>query len=250
MLRVAYGFSFFAFALLLLGCDGPVQQGPTVPTNPTGSPATSTSPPAALSTATGAAVIDLDEVAARLGRDVEIINEVKNKEAQLNQELDALRASYANQIEDKKRELELQPVAEQDQQLQKLDRDLGAKLQQAQLDAQRELIRHQNSLITRLREHVKPVAREIAASRGLKMVVAKNEDVIFTYDDSLDITNAVVEKLLAGGVAAAPAARPIAPPVESYTPPPVESYTPPAAPQPPAARTAEQFQLPPNSQQR
>ena len=241
MLRVACGSSFVALVLLLAGCDGPAAATGPVPTTPISSPAAA-APNQAPAGHAGVAVIDLDEVAARLGRDVEIINEVKNKEAQLNQELDALRTSYSNQVEDKRRELELRPSAEQTKKLQVLDRDLGAKLQQAQLDAQRELIRHQNSLITRLRESVKPVARNVAASRGLKMVVAKNEDVVFTFDASLDITNEVVEKLLEQGLAAAPTG--------NANPPPAPTYPPSSTPQPPAPRTAEQFQLPPQTQQR
>lgn len=146
---------------------------------------------------TGIAVIDIDEVARRLGSDLQIVNEVKQRESRLSKDLEALQVSYTRQLEDRKRELNYKPTDEQNRELAKLDADLGTKLQQARLDAQRELARHQGALITRLRERVRPVAREVARRHGMNMIVVKNLDVLFDFDTSLDITNEVAEKLLA-----------------------------------------------------
>ena len=80
--------------------------------------------------------------------------------------------------------------------------NLGTKLQQAQVDAQRELAMLQNSLVQQLRERVRPVARDVAKSRGLNTVLVKNLDVLFYHEDGQEITDEVVEKLLASGARA------------------------------------------------
>lgn len=178
----------------LTGCDTPI--------GPASTAAASSTPPAEKGGAAvsgGVAVIDLDEVARRLGDDVQIIEDVKRRETRLNDELQTLQVSYTRQLEDKQREFGYSANEEQQKELQQLDMSLGTKLQQAQLDAQRELAMLQNSLVQRLRERVRPVARDVAKSRGLSTIVVKNLDVLFYHDEAHDITNEVVEKLLAQG---------------------------------------------------
>lgn len=173
----------------------------------------------------GVAIIDLDEVAKRLGDDVQIIDDIKRRETRLNDELQTLQVSYTRQLEEKRREIGYNPTEEQQQALQQLDMNLGTKLQQAQVDAQRELAMLQNSLVQQLRERVRPVARDVAKSRGLNTVLVKNLDVLFYHEDAQEITDEVVEKLLANG---ARAPQPISPqPASTYpegkSPPPTGS---------------------------
>jgi Skp family chaperone for outer membrane proteins len=184
---------FVCALVFAAGCDGVMQ-----PTSD-GSAASAQTAAAAKAAVGGVAIIDLDEVARRLGDDVKIVSDVKQRETLLNDSLQALQVSYTRQLEDKRREFGYSPNEAQQQELQQLDVNLGAKLQQAQLDAQRELAMHQNGLVTRLRERVRPVAKEVAAARGLPTIVVKNLDVLFHYDEAFNITDEVVEKLLAQG---------------------------------------------------
>lgn len=211
---------------LLAGCDTVVPSANSGDNAPPAVQPVSASTPAP---AGGFAVLDLDEVARRLGSESEIINEMKQKESQLNEELGALQSSYARQLDEKRRALNVQPSEEQTAQLKELDRNLGTRLQQAQLDAQRELMRHQAALINRLRERVRPVARDVAKSRGLGTVVLKNMDVLFHFNTDADITDEVIEKLTAQGsvkISSEPAAAPYPSASPSSEPPSSQPYSP------------------------
>jgi Skp family chaperone for outer membrane proteins len=211
---------------LLAGCDGVVPQAKT--TDATATSASSLAGESAdRKTSAGVAVIDLDEVARRLGAESEILSEMKDKEKQLNDELQTLQASYTRQLESKRRTLNVQPTEEQTAELQELDRHLGAKLQEAQLDAQRTLARHRATLINRLRERVRPIARDVANRRGLETVVLKNLDLLFHYSAEADITDEVVEKLMAHGSSTTTSpAEPVASPYAPTTSPPASEYPP------------------------
>jgi Skp family chaperone for outer membrane proteins len=179
---------------LLAGCDTAI--------DPAGTASASNIPAApggGAAAVGGVAVIDLDEVAKRMGDDLKIVNTIKQHESQLNESLQALQVSYTQQLENKRRAYGYKPSEEQERELQQLDVNLGTKLQEAQLSAQRELAVHQNSLVSRLREQVRPVARDVAKSRGLSTIVVKNLDVLFHYDPAQDITDEVIGKLLAHG---------------------------------------------------
>jgi Skp family chaperone for outer membrane proteins len=51
-------------------------------------------------------------------------------------------------------------------------------------------------VVNGFRDEMKPVARRIAAEKGLGVVVTKNETVLFTYDDAVDVTDEVAAELL------------------------------------------------------
>jgi len=50
--------------------------------------------------------------------------------------------------------------------------------------------------VSQFRADIKPIARKIAGSRGLSLIVTKNDSVVYDYTDSVDITGAVVQELL------------------------------------------------------
>ncbi len=149
----------------------------------------------------GVAVVDLDEVARRLGSDVSIVQAIKESQTSLNQQLQSLQTSLQGQYQEQKRLVESQ-LAEgtQDQtivkQLQGFGQQLNVQFAQAQQKAKSEINTRRSQLLQRFREEVKPVARELAAQRGLGVVITKNDSVLLTFDDAHDITDAVVEKLL------------------------------------------------------
>ncbi len=149
----------------------------------------------------GVAVVDMDEVARRLGSDVSIVQAIKESQASLNRQLQTLQTSLQGQYQEQQRLVEGQ-LAEgaQDQtavkQLQGFGQQLNVQFAQAQQKAKSEINTHRGQLLQRFREEVKPVARELAAQRGLGVVITKNDSVLLTFDDAHDITDAVVEKLL------------------------------------------------------
>ena len=167
---------FFALlTLVLAGCG---------PSTPVPSPAKG-----------GAAIIDLDAVAKRLGRDVAILAELKEAGAPLRDQLAASQKDYQEQIDRLKASLGAKPSEADKQKLAELARTLNQEFQQKQQQAQQDMNTKKAALINRFREEVKPVALKIATGKGLGIVQLKNDLTILVSEPALDITDEVVAEL-------------------------------------------------------
>lgn len=51
------------------------------------------------------------------------------------------------------------------------------------------------ALVDQFREQAKPVLREVAAARGLSIVVPKNDGLLLTIDPAVEITDDVATKM-------------------------------------------------------
>jgi len=155
------------------------------------------------------AVIDLQEVADKLGRIDEIGEALKAEQADLRAGLgtaqtraqevfDEAKAEY-----DKKLEALGEDVADDDPEKVKLDQQLGltvrnlrGQLNQLQQRAQNELGQKQRKMLVRFREQVRPHARRIAEERGLTVVIPKSESTLFAFVPEVDITDAVSDEMM------------------------------------------------------
>ncbi len=171
----------------------------------------------------GVAIVDLDLVAKRLGRDVAMGRLIENGRASLNQQLQDLQVSLNEKYEAKKLALNAEPPQNppaegaQTDDLAKLQRQLNFQLAQARRSAQSEINNYGRRLIQQFRAEVTPAAEEVAAARGLGVVVTKNDNVLLTFNPAHDITDEVIAKLrqraaTSGGAAVKTAARPAAAP--------------------------------------
>ncbi len=176
--------SLLGVASLLAGCGG--QGGAD-------SPESSAKGKAAMG---GVAVIDLDEVAKRLGRDAEMAGSITTRESDLNEQLGALQTSLRRDYDAEEQRLADAPIDEQTTKLQQLQNDHQTRLATAQRQAQQDFAVYKARVVNGFRDEMKPVARRIAAEKGLGVVVTKNETVLFTYDDAVDITDEVAAELL------------------------------------------------------
>jgi Skp family chaperone for outer membrane proteins len=148
------------------------------------------------------AVVDLDEVARRLGRDQVMVSTLKQTEQTLNEKLEVVQASYVKQIEQKQEKLgvgqEGIEVSEDDSKtLLGMKRQAGLNLNQARKQAINTLNQHRLQLIVSYRKEVKPVAREVAKERGLSVVLTKNDNLLFVHEDAVDITDEVAKRMRA-----------------------------------------------------
>ena len=111
--------------------------------------------PSAAGRLSGVAIVDLDEVAKRLGTDVALDKEINNGQTSLNQQLRTLQTSLQEQYRQKEQSLKSQPAAagqsldSQKEQLSQLERELNLKLNDAKRSAQNELINYRQRLIQR-----------------------------------------------------------------------------------------------------
>ena len=142
----------------------------------------------------GAAVIDLDEVARRIGSDRAITQSITQRQSSLKQQLQQMAESYRSQISERKRLEASQSQTEVS--LATWEQQASASLAKAKGQAKADLANHRTELVRQFREAVKPAARKIANQKGLALIVTKNDAVIFDYSQTADITSEVVQELL------------------------------------------------------
>jgi Skp family chaperone for outer membrane proteins len=142
------------------------------------------------------AVVDLDEVAKRLGRDVSMSESVRSKEASLNGEIATYWAAREKQLSEKRKEFGNQPSDEQKKLLTGMEIQARSQLNQLRTKAAGAVNQHRADVIRQFREEVKAAAQKIAEKKSIDLVLTKNDTVVFLYQSVVDITDDVVARML------------------------------------------------------
>jgi Skp family chaperone for outer membrane proteins len=174
---------FAAFALAVTACQRPAAPNGTV------------------------ALLDLDAVAKRLGRDVAIADQIKAENDTLVAQLTKTKDDLQSQLDSSAQSLGDKPTDAQKQKLVELGQSLNSQFQVKRQEARQELSQKQTALIQQFREEVKPVAQKIAADKGMNTVLLRSDLVVLSADPAVDITDAVVAEMISSGKAA-PSASP------------------------------------------
>ncbi|WLD11970.1 OmpH family outer membrane protein [Planctellipticum variicoloris] len=182
-----------------------------------------TAPQAATAPKGGMAVVDLDAIAQSLGQTQRIKDAVTMRQNAVNQQLVKLQEGYREQLAAKQSELGEEATEEQKQQLARMTNIAGQQLGAAKQRGEQALTAYSREAISKvaadLRAEIRPICQEIAAKRGLGIVVPKNEGFLLSVDPGVDITAEVLEALKARRPAApavaAPAAAAVAAPMPS-----------------------------------
>jgi Skp family chaperone for outer membrane proteins len=143
----------------------------------------------------GVGVVDLDVVAKRLGRDIEMNHLVEERVSALNGKLVTLQTSMRRLYDEKREKLGDEPSDEQLKELQAWQDRTDAQLLESKRKAEVELANYKQALIDQFREQAKPVLREVAAARGLSIVIPKNNALLLTIDPAAEITDDVAAKM-------------------------------------------------------
>ena len=141
-------------------------------------------------------IIDLDEVAKRLGRDKQMANSIRRKQSSVNGQIAAYLKSSMKQISEKRKEFGEQASDDQKQLLEGTQKQARLHLNQLRLQAQNSLNQHRTDVLRKFREEVRAAARKVAAQRSLNIVLTKNDTVVFMFESVVNITDDVVEKML------------------------------------------------------
>lgn len=159
----------------------------------------------AVSTGNGpVAVIDLDAVAKQLGRDKRIVQMIEERQVSLNSQMMKTQDSLIQQLNQKK--VEFGDLSEEEAtQLSQLQKQANAILTTTRAQAQSNLTQFQQEVVDRFRAEAKPIAMELAAKKGCRVVLSKNDSVVFAFDEAVDLTAevAAVMKLKSPVTAAA-----------------------------------------------
>lgn len=188
----------------------------------------------------GVAVVDLDEVAKRLGRDLSISKAVKENQDDLNQQLNTLLETLKQRFKQQSEEFGPEPTPEQQAQLRVLNDRMSSLMAQRQRQAQSMLVQGSRQLVVRFREEVKPVAKDVATEQGFAIVIPKDLNTIISVNDTVDITEQVIAKMQANPTSA-PAAQPAATPAPKSA---GETASSESKRTPSRTRTAEQTERP------
>lgn len=145
------------------------------------------------------AIVDLDEVARRIGRDKEMVEAYQTQASALNSRLVQIQ-NKANQDLNKFRaglKEDNQVTNEEAQQYVRVQRNAQVKLNQLKQQANIGLNQHRQQLISQFRKDAQPIAAKIAKERGFDSVITRNDTVVFSFDEAVDITDDVVKLMSA-----------------------------------------------------
>ena len=141
------------------------------------------------------AVVDLDAVAEALGRDDAISAALKAHGSNLNQQVAGVKKSLENQLLAEQTKLGQEPADDGTKQLVNLQRQAELKFNQVTQQARGHLQQFRADLVLKFRAEAQEVARQIAHEKGHSLVMTKNDSVVLVYDEAVDITQAVTERM-------------------------------------------------------
>jgi Skp family chaperone for outer membrane proteins len=154
-----------------------------------------TNGPAASASRGGMAVVDLDKVAAETGRDRQLAQSLELAQNSLNQSYLKTVESAKEQLNAKKKANGSAPTEEEQKEFSNMERSALNQLTQIQNKARAEFEQYKQVQIAKFRAELKPITQDIAAKRGLSIVIPKNEGLLLSVDPGVDITDEVVKVL-------------------------------------------------------
>lgn len=169
----------------------------------------------------GLAVVDLDKVATETGKSIQMKEIFQLQENSVKQQLANAQISANSQLEEKKKDFGESPTEEQQKELAQFRLNATKVLGSLQNQAGSKLSQYRQDQIAKFRAEIKPIAQEVAAKRGLSVVIPKNEGLLLAVDPGVDITEDVIKAYREKKPAptAAPAAvKPAAPAAASSAP--------------------------------
>jgi Skp family chaperone for outer membrane proteins len=143
----------------------------------------------------GMAVVDLDKVAADTGRDRQLGQSLELRQNSLNQSYAKIVENAREQLETKKKGLGTAPSEDEQKEFVLMQRSAETQLIQIQNRAKADYEQYKQQQIAKFRAELKPITQEIAAKRGLSIVIPKNEGLLLSVDPGVDITEEVVKVL-------------------------------------------------------
>lgn len=190
----------------------------------------SSSSPSASASRGGLAVVDLDKVALETGRKLEMDEQYGLQANSVQQKLVSVKNDFQAQIDAKAKELGVDLNSKTPEEI---PEEAKREVSQMTLNARNILVQAQNEFgsklgeykqvqIAKFRNELKPVLQEVAAKRGLSIVIPKNEGLLLAVDPGVDITDDVIkayrEKKPAPATAAPAAQAPAAPATAAAAP--------------------------------
>ena len=143
------------------------------------------------------AILDIAVVSEKTGGTEQMGNQLQTMQAKYQADLNKLQSGLQEKISARQKEFGKKPPTDaQRQEMSRMMGDAQKEFNKAQAEASQAMQQEQAKLVVAFRDKVRPVARKVAASKGLTVIMLKNEALMLDADPSLIITDAVVAELL------------------------------------------------------
>lgn len=153
----------------------------------------------------GVAVVDLDKVAKELGRVDMMENDLRSAQNTLANQLAGVQKQAIEKLNEMKSGLGETPAEEDLKKFNATAQATQIQFNNLQRQAVAKIGERRDILVFSFRQEARPVVEKIAKSKGAATVITKNE--AFTFDNTVDITEDVINEMKANP-AKAPAAKP------------------------------------------
>lgn len=158
-------------------------------------------------------VIEVQRIVADSAVGKESLARVQKLQAAKSEEL----SKRQKELRDLEQKIQEQGKSLSEDAMEKLQKDYQAKaldLKRFQDDAQRELEEIQRKELKTLEDRVLPVIQAVAKEQGYQLVFNKYQSGLLHAEDSVDLTDAVIQKFNSQITSAPPAAKPAAAPAQ------------------------------------
>ena len=143
----------------------------------------------------GVVLLDVQRAFRDLGRDIMHIQEMKKQQGAMEKKIFDLRTELEGNLAAKVKEFGNSPTDEQQKELSRIEQELAQRIGVETAKINRELGMIGNQMQMQFYQEIKPMAEQIAAKRGAKIVVNSNVERIIAFDFSVDITDDVVQAM-------------------------------------------------------
>jgi Skp family chaperone for outer membrane proteins len=148
----------------------------------------------------GVAILDIDEVARQLGVEEKVRVDLLNMQTNLNADLQRTQTTMQNQMSGVEKAAGETPTDEQKRQIMATNQQLNEEFNRIKGQAQQTLAQERVRMINEFRIRLEPIALKAAQAQGLEVVLMKVTPPVFTYDSSVDVTQATVKMALEAGM--------------------------------------------------
>lgn len=140
------------------------------------------------------AVVDLAEIASKLGSDKQLEEAVGRRADKLNHQLVIVRQQLEGQIAATEKKAKESPESKAAKSLPTLRSNAEKLMTQANQKAAANLNSYRTQLVLQFRQQSRAVASDVAKERGIALVVEKNEALVVGYESAIDISDQVAER--------------------------------------------------------
>lgn len=152
----------------------------------------------------GVAILDIDEVARKLGVEEKVRVELLGMQNNLNADLQRTQETMQKQMSQVEESAGAEPTEEQRRQIIATNQQLNEEFNRLKAQAQNTLAQERVRMINDFRNRLEPIALKAAQERGLDVVLMKVTPPVFVYANAVDITQATTNMALEAGMQVKP----------------------------------------------